>query len=103
MYAVIKTGGQQYRVATGDLIRVAKLPAEPGAEIVLDQVLILGGGDTVRIGSPVLAGAAVQATVVGHGRLEKISIFKLRRRKHSKRTQGHRQHYTEIKITGISG
>ena len=103
MYAVIKTGGKQYRVATGDLIRVAKLAAEPGVEIVLDQVLILGGGNAVRIGSPLLAGAAVQATVVGHGRLEKISIFKLRRRKYSKRTQGHRQHYTDIKITGISG
>jgi large subunit ribosomal protein L21 len=103
MYAVIKTGGKQYRVADGDLIKVEKLAAEPGAEVVLDQVLVLGGGDAVRVGSPLLSGAVVHATVVGHGRLDKIRIFKLRRRKHSKRSQGHRQHYTEIKITGISG
>jgi large subunit ribosomal protein L21 len=103
MYAVIKAGGKQYRVAAGDLIRVEKLEAEPGADVVLDQVLVVGGGDAVRIGSPLLAGASVQATVVGHGRLEKLLVFKLRRRKHSKKSQGHRQSYTEIKITGISG
>jgi large subunit ribosomal protein L21 len=103
MYAVIKAGGKQYRVAAGDLIRVEKLAVEPGADVVLDQVLVVGGGDAVRIGSPLLAGASVQATVVGHGRLEKIPVFKLRRRKHSKKSLGHRQSYTEIKITGISG
>jgi large subunit ribosomal protein L21 len=103
MYAVVKTGGKQYRVAPGDFIKVERFAAEPGSEIVLDQVLILGGGDAVRIGSPIVAGAVVHATVVGHGRLDKLSIFKLRRRKHSKRSQGHRQHYTEIKITNISG
>jgi large subunit ribosomal protein L21 len=103
MYAVIKAGGKQYRVAAGDLIKVEKLAAEPGAEIVLDQVLILGSGEAVRVGSPVLPGVAVQATVIGHGRRDKVRIFKLRRRKHSKRSQGHRQHFTEIKITGFSG
>jgi large subunit ribosomal protein L21 len=103
MFAVIKTGGKQYRVAAGDKLRVEKLPAEVGSEVLLDQVLMVGEGEAVKVGAPLVAGAAVKATVVGHGRDDKVTIFKLRRRKHYKKSQGHRQHYTEIQITGISG
>jgi len=102
MYAVIKTGGKQYRVSAGEKLRVESLPAEVGAEITLDQVLMVSDGDTVTTGSPMVAGASVQATVVAHGRGEKIRIFKMRRRKHYRKTQGHRQNYTEIQISGIS-
>lgn len=104
MYAVIKTGGKQYRVAAGDKLKVEKLPAEVGAEIHIDQVLMLGGdGDAPKVGAPLVAGASVKATVVAHGKGEKLKIFKLRRRKHYKKSQGHRQPFTEIEITGISG
>jgi large subunit ribosomal protein L21 len=102
MFAVIKTGGKQYRVSAGDKLKVEKLPADVGSEVVIDQVLMVGEGDAVRVGVPLVPGAAVRATVVGHGKGEKITIFKLRRRKHYKRTQGHRQHFTEIEITGIA-
>jgi large subunit ribosomal protein L21 len=102
MFAVIKTGGKQYRVAAGDKVRVEKLPADVGSEVVLDQVLMVGEGGAVKVGAPLVAGAAVKATVVGHGKGDKVSIFKLRRRKHYKKSQGHRQQYTEIQITGIS-
>jgi large subunit ribosomal protein L21 len=103
MYAVVKTGGKQYRVSAGEKLRVEKLAAEVGAEVVLDQVLAVGEGDSLKIGTPVVAGAAVKAKVVAHVLGDKLKIFKLRRRKNSKRTQGHRQRYTEIEITGISG
>jgi len=103
MYAVIKTGGKQYRVSAGEKLRVESLPAEVGAEITLDQVLMVSDGDKVTTGSPNVAGASVKATVVAHGRGEKIRIFKMRRRKHYRKTQGHRQNYTEIQISGISG
>ncbi len=103
MYAVIKTGGKQYRVVAGDKLRVEKLPADVGAEILIDQVLMVGEGESVRVGAPLVAGAAVRATVLGHGRGEKLTVFKLRRRKHYKRTQGHRQDFTELEITGIAG
>jgi len=103
MYAVIRTGGKQYRVAAGDRLKVEKLPAEVGAEVVLDQVLAVGEGEGVKVGAPLVAGATVKAKVVGHGRGEKVTIFKLRRRKHYKKSQGHRQSYTEIEITGVSG
>lgn len=102
MFAVIKTGGRQYRVAAGDKLKVEKLPADVGSEIVLDQVLMVGAGAEVKVGAPLVAGAAVKATVVGHGKDEKVTIFKLRRRKHYKKSQGHRQQYTEIQITGIA-
>jgi large subunit ribosomal protein L21 len=106
MYAIVRTGGKQYRVAEGDQLRVEKLGAEPGAEVVLDQVLAVGQGDGteggLKVGAPLLAGAAVNATVLEHGLGDKVRIFKLRRRKHYKKTQGHRQPYTEIRITGIS-
>jgi large subunit ribosomal protein L21 len=102
MFAVIKTGGKQYRVAAGDKLKVEKLPADVGSEVLLDQVLMVGEGAAVKVGAPLVAGAAVKATVVGHGKGDKVTIFKLRRRKHYKKSQGHRQQYTEIEITGIS-
>jgi large subunit ribosomal protein L21 len=103
MYAVIRTGGKQYRVAAGDKLKVEKLAADVGAEVKLEQVLALGEGESVKVGAPLVAGAAVKATVLGHGLGEKLRIFKLRRRKHYTKSQGHRQPYTEIEITGISG
>jgi len=103
MYAVIKTGGKQYRVAAGDKLKVEKLAADVGAEVTLESVLALGEGESLRVGAPLVAGAAVKATVLGHGLGEKVKIFKLRRRKHYTKSQGHRQPYTEIEITGISG
>ena len=103
MYAVIETGGKQYRVAQGDVIEVEKLEASEGAEVALDRVLMVADGEQVKIGTPMLAGAKVTATVKSHGRADKVRIFKLRRRKNYRRTQGHRQYYTQIEITGISG
>ena len=102
MYAVIKTGGKQYRVAAGEKIKVEQIPADVGAEIILDQVLMVGEGESVNIGTPLLAGAKVTAKVVAHGRGPKIKIFKMRRRKHYQKHQGHRQNYTEIEISGIA-
>jgi large subunit ribosomal protein L21 len=103
MYAVIKTGGKQYRVAPGEKLKVEQIPADVGAEVILDQVLMIGEGESVRLGQPVVAGATVKATVVAHGRGEKVRIFKMRRRKHYQKRQGHRQNYTEIKIDSIVG
>ena len=103
MYAVIKTGGKQYKVAPGEKIKVELLPADVGAEVVLDQVLMVSEGESVRLGQPTVAGATVKATVVAHGRGDKISIFKMRRRKHYQKHQGHRQGYTELSIDSIAG
>jgi large subunit ribosomal protein L21 len=103
MYAVIKTGGKQYKVAPGENLKVETIPADVGAEVVLDQVLMVGEGESVRLGQPIVAGATVKATVVAHGRGEKIRIFKMRRRKHYQKHQGHRQNYTELKIEAIVG
>jgi large subunit ribosomal protein L21 len=102
MYAVVKTGGKQYRVVAGEKLKVEQIPADVGAEITLDEVLMVGEGESVKIGTPVVAGAKVTARVVAHGRHEKINIFKMRRRKHYRKSQGHRQNYTEIEIAGIS-
>ena len=102
MYAVIKTGGKQYRVATGEKIKVEQIPADIGQEIILDQVLMVGGGDAVKVGAPMVEGAKVVATVVAHGRGEKVRIFKMRRRKHYQKRQGHRQNFTEIEISAIN-
>lgn len=102
-YAVIKTGGKQYRVATGDKIKVERLSAEVGSELVLDQVLAIGEGSDVKVGAPILAGAQVRAKVLAQGLGDKIKIFKLRRRKHYQKHQGHRQQFTELEITGITG
>src|SRR5918992_1194482 len=101
MYAVIKTGGKQYRVSAGEKLKVEQIPADVGAEIVLDQVLLLADGDALTMGTPLVSGAAVTAKVVSHGRGDKVRIFKMRRRKHYRKTMGHRQNYTEIEIVGI--
>jgi len=103
MYAVIRTGGKQYKVAPGEKLKVEQLAADVGAQIVLDQVLLVGDGENVRVGQPTIAGATVNATVLAHGRGEKVQIFKMRRRKHYQKHQGHRQGFTELKIEGIEG
>ena len=102
MYAVMVTGGKQYRVMQGETLRVEKLEAEAGSEVKFDNVLMLGDGDGVKLGDA-LKGAAVSAKVVGHGRADKVMIVKFRRRKHHRKQMGHRQHYTEIEIIGIAG
>ena len=103
MYAVIKTGGKQYRVEAGEKLKVEQISADVGAEIVLGEVLLLANGEDVTMGTPLVSGAAVTAKVVSHGRGEKVRIFKMRRRKHYRKNQGHRQNYTEIEIVGITG
>jgi large subunit ribosomal protein L21 len=102
MYAVIKTGGKQYRVARGDTLKVEKLDAGEGDSVEFDQVLMVGEGEDVRIGTPYIDGSRVTATVKGHGRGDKVEIIKFRRRKHHMKRAGHRQDYTELEITGIS-
>lgn len=101
MYAVIKTGGKQYRVSPGMKLKVEQLVADIGGKVMLDQVLAVGEGESVVVGTPLVAGASVQATVVAHGRHDKVRIFKHRRRKHYAKTQGHRQNYTELSIIEI--
>uniref|UniRef100_UPI003340E37D 50S ribosomal protein L21 n=1 Tax=Castellaniella defragrans TaxID=75697 RepID=UPI003340E37D len=101
MYAVIKTGGKQYRVCAGQKLKIEQIPADIGQEISLDQVLSVGEGDALRIGTPFVEGAAVKATVLAQGRHDKVKIFKMRRRKHYQKHQGHRQNYTEIRIEAI--
>jgi len=103
MYAVIKAGGKQYRVEPGATLRVEDLPAEVGASVSFDEVLLVGAGDAVKVGAPLVAGAQVKATVLAKGRGDKVRIFKLRRRKHYQKHQGHRQNYTELKIDTIVG
>ena len=102
MYAVIKTGGKQYRVVAGEKIKIEQIPADVGAEVTLDQVLMVGEGEAVKIGTPTIAGAKVVAKVLAHGRHPKVNIFKMRRRKHYQKHQGHRQNFTEIEIGAIS-
>lgn len=102
MYAVIRTGGKQYRVSAGEALKVEKLDAQSGAEVMLSEVLMIGEGDQVTIGAPLVAGATVKATVLGHGRGDKVKIFKMRRRKHYRKSQGHRQAFTEIRIDSIA-
>jgi len=101
MYAVIKSGGKQYRVASGEKFRVEALVAEVGAAVSFDEVLLVGEGDSVKVGAPLVSGAKVKATVLSHGRGDKVKIFKLRRRKHFQKTQGHRQSYTEVRVDDI--
>lgn len=101
MYAVIQTGGKQYRVSEGDVLRVEKLAAEEGSTINFD-VLMVADGDSVKVGQPIVAGGKVSATVESHGLGEKVKIIKFRRRKHHLKRQGHRQPYTALKITGIT-
>ena len=102
MYAVIKTGGKQYRVAAGEKLKIEQIPADVGAEITLDQILMVGEGETVKVGTPIVAGASVKATVLSQGRHDKVKIFKMRRRKHYQKHQGYRKNYAEIRIDGIS-
>jgi large subunit ribosomal protein L21 len=102
MYAVIKTGGKQYRVAAGEKIKIEQIAADVGQEIVIDQVLAVGNGAELKVGTPLLSGATVKATVVAHGKHDKVRIFKLRRRKHYQKHQGHRQQFTELQIGAIS-
>ncbi|KEA64515.1 LSU ribosomal protein L21p [Marinobacterium lacunae] len=103
MFAVIVSGGKQYRVQEGQTLKLEKLAAEAGSNVEFDRVLLVGNGDDVKVGAPVVDGAKVAAEVVSHGRGEKVSIIKFRRRKHHMKRQGHRQWFTEVKITGISG
>jgi large subunit ribosomal protein L21 len=102
MFAVINTGGKQYRVSEGTIVRIEKLEAEEGSTVEFDQVLLVGSGADVQVGKPLVAGAKVTATVEKHGKGDKVRIVKFRRRKHYKREKTHRQHYTLVKITGIS-
>ena len=103
MYAVIKTGGKQYRVKEGDVLKIEKLELETGSTVDFSEVLLVANGDDVKVGAPVVEGAKVSAEVVNHGRGDKVTIIKFRRRKHSMKRQGHRQWFTEVKITGIAG
>ena len=103
MYAVIETGGKQYRVTEGQYIRVEKLNAAEGDSVEIDKVLMIANGDDVKVGAPYVDGGKVTAKVKSNGRGKKIRIIKFRRRKHSRKQQGHRQSYTEIEITGIAG
>jgi len=102
MYAVIRAGGKQYRVAEGDTLKIEKIAADEGASVELDQVLMVADGDEVKVGTPILEGGKVTATVKAHGRAKKVKIIKFRRRKHHLKRQGHRQWFTELTITGIS-
>ncbi|MCP4046123.1 MAG: 50S ribosomal protein L21, partial [Gammaproteobacteria bacterium] len=102
MYAVFATGGKQYRATTGDILKIEKLDVEKGATVELDQVLMVGEGEDVKVGTPYLKGGKVTATVVDQGRGKKIKILKFKRRKHHMKQMGHRQDYTQIEITGIA-
>jgi large subunit ribosomal protein L21 len=102
MYAVIKSGGKQYRVAAGEKLRIEQITAAIGDEIMLNDVLMVADGEKVALGTPLVSGATVKAKVVSHGRGDKVRIFKMRRRKHYRKSQGHRQNYTEIEILGIA-
>ncbi len=102
MYAVIKTGGKQYKVAAGEKIKVEQIAADVGQEIVIDQVLAVGSGADLTVGAPLVAGASVTATVVAQGKHDKVHIFKMRRRKHYRKSQGHRQTFTELQISAVT-
>ena len=103
MYAVVKTGGKQYLVSAGTKIKVEQLTADVGSEVTLDQVLMIAEDGNVKLGAPLVAGAAVKAKVLSQGRGDKVRIYKMRRRKHYRKSQGHRQNFTELEITGIAG
>ncbi len=102
MYAVIKTGGKQYKVAAGEKLKIEQIAADVGQEITLDQVLAVGEGEQMQFGQPLVSGASVTATVVSQGRHDKVKIFKMRRRKHYQKRQGHRQNFTEVRIDAIN-
>jgi large subunit ribosomal protein L21 len=102
MYAVIKTGGKQYKVAAGEKIKIEQIAADVGQEITIDQVLAVGNGADLKVGTPLVTGATVVVTVLAHGRHDKVRIFKMRRRKHYQKRQGHRQNFTEIQIGAVN-
>lgn len=102
MYAVVKTGGKQYRVSAGEKLKIEQIAAEVGQEILLEEVLLVADGDALKMGTPLVAGAKVKAKVLKHGRGDKVHIYKMKRRKHYRKSQGHRQNYTEIEILGIA-
>ena len=102
MYAVIKTGGKQYKVVSGEKIKIEQIAVDVGQEITIDQVLAIGAGADLTVGTPLVTGASVVATVLAHGRHDKVRIFKMRRRKHYQKRQGHRQNYTEIQIGAVN-
>ena len=102
MYAVVRTGGKQYRLGIGDSIKVEKLPSEVGNIVELSQILMVSDGGEVKVGTPLVTGASVKAEIVGHGRNKKIRVFKMKRRKKYRRTQGHRQAFTQLKVTEIN-
>lgn len=102
MYAVIKTGGKQYKVAAGEKIKIEQIAADVGQEITIDQVLAVGSGADLKVGTPLVTGATVVAKVLSHGRHDKVRIFKMRRRKHYQKRQGHRQNFTEIEIGAVN-
>jgi len=102
MYAVIKTGGKQHKVVVGEKLKVEQIPADIGAEITLDQILAVGEGESIQFGTPLVSGASVIATVIAHGRHDKVTIFKMRRRKHYQKHAGHRQNYTQLRIESIN-
>ena len=102
MYAVIQSGGKQHRVVEGQTLRLEKIEVEAGSAVEFDKVLMVGAGESIKVGAPFVEGSKVTAEVVTHGRGEKVKIMKFRRRKHSMKQQGHRQWFTEVKITGIS-
>ena len=102
MYAVIKSGGKQYKVIAGQKLKIEQISAEIGDEVIISKVLAVGEGDQIKIGTPYVSGASVKCTVAAKGRHEKIRIFKMRRRKHYQKHQGHRQYYTELKIEAIN-
>ncbi|RCS57615.1 50S ribosomal protein L21 [Parvibium lacunae] len=103
MYAIVKTGGKQYKVVAGEKIKVEQISADVGQEVTLDQILAVGQGEQLKVGAPLVAGASIKATVVSQGRHDKVKIFKMRRRKHYQKRQGHRQNYTELRIEAING
>ena len=102
MYAVIKTGGKQYKVVAGEKIKIEQISADVGGQITIDQVLAVGQGADLKVGTPWVAGASVVATVLSQGRHDKVRIFKMRRRKHYQKRQGHRQNFTEIEISAVN-
>ena len=101
MYAVMKTGGKQYRVSKGDRVRIEKIPGEVGTEVSFDEVLMIGGTEDVKVGTPHVSGASVSARIIKQDRSKKVTVFKFKRRKGYKKKQGHRQAYTQVEITGI--
>lgn len=103
MYAVIKAGGKQYRVSAGEKLRLERIDGDVGSEVQLGEVLMVGSGEAVKIGTPLLSGVSVTGKILSHGQGDKVKIFKIRKRKHYQKRQGHRQRYTEVQITAING